>query len=339
MIADDLLRKLRAKQIPSLLFLYGQEPYLLQRAAKAVRRAVLEADNDDFNDTQFYGKEATATQITEAALTLPVFAPRRLVTVRDAQLLPAAELDGLLAYLNDPAPETCLLFIADKIDSRRKFYKQFKKVGSLVEFKPLAGRDLPRHIRSFLDGRDYQISADALDLFCTMVGPGLHEVHGELEKLLTYLGERTLIDIVDVEAVVSRGRVENIFELGNAVGRGDAAKTLALVKRLIDAGEAPLKVLSLLVRHFRQLWKVRELQVNRVNPREIAGTAGVPFFVVEALIAQGKRFSRDDFRQAYEAFLETDLAMKSSGADTEALLESLLLRLINRQSRVQKKGA
>ena len=333
MTADELLRNIRTNQIPALIFLYGQEPYLLQRAAKAVRRAVLAAGNDDFNDNQFYGKEATASQITEAALTFPVFAPKRLVTVKEAHLLPAAELDGLLAYLKDPAPETCLLFIADKIDSRRKFYQQFKKVGSLIEFKPLAERDLPRHIRSFLDERDYRISADALDLFCAMVGPSLHEVHSELEKLLTYLGDRTLIDIVDVEAVVSRGRAENIFELGNAVGRGDSGKALTLVKRLVDSGEAPLKVLSLLVRHFRQLWKVRELQVSKVSPREIAATAGVPFFVVEAMIAQGKRFSRDDFRQAYEDFLETDLAMKSSGADAEALLECLLLKLIKRKNR------
>lgn len=334
MTADELMRKLRANQIPELILLYGQEPYLLQRAAKAVRRAVLSAENDDFNDNQFYGKEVTAAQIIEAALTLPVFAPRRLVTVKDAHQIPAAELDGLLGYLKDPAPETCLLLVAEKIDSRRKFYQQCKKVGSLVEFKPLAERDLPRHIRSFLDERDYRISADALDLFCSMVGPNLHEVHSEIDKLLTYIGERTLVDIVDVEAVVSKGRAENIFELGNAVGRGDAAKALALVKRLLEAGEAPLKVLSLMVRHFRQLWKVRELQVGRVNSREISATAGVPFFVVDAMIAQGKRFSRDDFRLAYEAFLETDLAMKSSGADAEALLESLLLKLINRKKRI-----
>lgn len=331
MTADDLLRQLRANQIPALILLHGQEPYLLQRAAQAVRRAVLCAGNADFNDDQFYGKDATAADIIAAALTLPVFAPRRLVTVKEAQQLPAAELDSLLGYLKNPVPETCLLLLADKIDSRRKFYQTFKKIGCVVEYTPLAERDLPRHISSFLDERDCKISADALELFCSMVGPNLHEVHSELDKLLTYLGERTLIDLVDVEAVVSKGRLENIFELGNAVGRGDAAKALSLVKRLMEGGEAPLKVLSLLVRHFRQLWKVRELQAGKASPREIAATASVPFFVVDALIAQGKRFSRNDFRQAYEAFLDTDLAMKSSGSNAEALLENLLLQLVNRK--------
>lgn len=330
MTADELFRNLSKGKIPELLFLHGKEPFLLQRAVRLVRKAVLAAEQDDFNDNQFYGKEATAVAITEAACTLPVFASKRLVTVKDAHLLAAAELDALISYLKDPVPETCLLFVAEKIDSRRKFFQQFKKSGTLIEFKPLSERELPGHVRSFLDERDYRISGDALDLFCSMVGDSLHEVHGELEKLLTYLGDRTLIDVADVQAVVSRGRAENIFELGNAVGRGDASQALALAKKLMDGGEAPLKILSLLVRHFRQLWKVRELQVQNSPPREIAATAGVPFFVVQPMIVQGKRFSRLDFQRSYELFLETDLAMKSSGADAEALLESLLLQLVRK---------
>ncbi|SHI71731.1 DNA polymerase III, delta subunit [Malonomonas rubra DSM 5091] len=327
MTANELFRDLNAGEVPALLFLYGKEPFLLQRAVRKVRKAVLLAEKDDFNDNQFFGKEATAVTIIDAAQTLPVFASHRLVTIKDAHLLPASEMDGLLSYLKNPVPETCLLLVADKIDSRRKFFQQFKKSGTLIEFKPLTERELPGHIRSFLDERDYRISADALELFCSMVGDSLHEVHGELEKLLIYLGERTLVDVSDVQAVVSKSRSENIFELGNAVGRGDVARALSLAKQLTDGGEAPLKILSLLVRHFRQLWKVRELQVQNCSPRDIAGTAGVPFFVVQPMIAQGKRFSRVDFRRAYELFLETDLAMKSSGADAEALLESLLLRL------------
>lgn len=333
MTADELLRKLSNNQAPELIFLYGQEPFLIQRAMAAVRRAVLAAEKDDFNDHQFYGKEASAVQIIEAALTLPVFASRRLVTIKEAHHLPAAELEELIPYLKKPVPETCLLFVAEKIDSRRKFFQQFKKTGALVEFRPLSEREFPGHIRSFLDGRGVRMTGDALELFCAMVGGSLHEVHGELEKLLTYLGERNLIDVPDVQAIVSRGRAENIFELGNAVGRGDAARTLALVKGLTEAGEAPLKILSLLVRHFRQLWKVRELQVQKRGKREIASVAGVPFFIVDGLVAQGKRFSRTDFQQAYELFLETDLAMKSSGADAEALLEHLLLKLVHRNEK------
>ncbi len=338
MNADELYRRLRSNQVPELIFLCGQEQYLVQRTARSVRQAVLSDENDDFNDNQFYGKEASAALILEAAMTYPVFAAKRLVTVKDAHQLPAPELEKILPYLENPVSGTCLLFIADKIDNRRKFFQQFKKYGALVEFKPLSEREIPQYVRNTLNRHDVKISADGLGIFCSMVSSNLHEVHTELDKLLTYIGTATLIDVKDVQAVVSRGRSENIFELGNAVGRGDIAKALTLVMRLGAAGEAPLKILSLLVRHFRQLWKVRELQVQKCPAKEIARLAAVPFFIVDGLIQQGKQFSRKDFIDAHELFLETDLAMKSSGADAAALLESLVLRLAKKRT-IRKTGS
>ncbi len=330
MNGDELLRRLRSRQVPELIFLFGQESYLVQQAARSVREAVLPEANDDFNDNQFYGKDVTAEQILEAAMTYPVFAEKRLVTVKEAHHLPAAELDKLIPYLQNPVPQTCLLFIADKIDNRRKFFQQFKKSGTLTEFKPLSEREIPRYVRQVLNQRKVQISADGLDLFCLMMDGNLHEIHGELDKLLTYVGPVSQIETADVEAVVSRGRIESVFELGNAVGRADINKSLALLRQLNASGEAPLKILSLLVRHFRQLWQVRELQVKNCPKKDLAKVAGVPFFVVDELIKQGKKFSRNDFLRAFELFLETDLAMKSSGANTAALLDNLILRLIQR---------
>ena len=330
MTPEELYQTLKSGKIPTLVCLSGQEPYLLQRAVQFIRKSVLVDDRDSFNDNQFFGKEVTADQVLEAAMTLPVFAPKRLVTVKDAQLLSSTEMDALLPYLQDPAPETCLLFVSEKIDSRRKFFQQLKKNGVLVEFKPLAERELPQYVRNSLDQNDTRMTSDALSLFCSMVSTSLHEVHTELDKLLIFTGGGGVIDVKDVQAIVSRGKAENVFEIGNAVARGDASAALSLVLRLRVAGEAPLKILSLLVRHFRQLWKVRELQSQKYPVKDIARMAGVPFFVVDSLIQQGSRFARKDFIRAHEMFLETDLAMKSSGADPEALLDNLILRLIKR---------
>lgn len=330
MTGDELYRRLRSQQVPELILLCGQEAYLIQQAAHAVRRAVLASATDDFNDNQFDGRDATGSAILEAALTFPVFAEKRLVTVKNSHQLKATDLDVLSPYLEQPVPETCLLLIAEKIDKRRKFFQQFKKYGAIVEFKSLSDREIPRYIKTTLQQDNIGISNDAVDLFCSMVGNNLHEIHAELDKLTTYLGSVKKIEIQDVQAVVSRGRAENIFELGNAVGRGDIAAALTMVARLESTGEAPLKILSLLVRHFRQLWKVRELQVKKEPLNDIAKIAGVPYFVVDGLIQQGKKFSRLDFIRAHELFLETDLAMKSSGADAAALLENLIIRLIKK---------
>ncbi len=332
MTAESLQRALNSRQLPPVLYLYGAESFLLQKSLQQIEKAVLSPGSEDFNRHIFYPKNSSVEQILEAALTFPAFAEKRLVIVKDAQSLSAADYDRLLSYLADPAPETCLVFCGEKIDSRRKFFQTLKKQDALVEFKPLAERQLPGFIRNHLDEQGYSITGDALTLFVNRVGGSLQEVMTELEKLSLYVGTPRLIDVPDIQAVVSNIRAENIFEIGNAVGRQNPGKALALGRHLVADGEAPLKILSLLIRHYRQLWKARELQVAGRASGEIARGAGVPPFVVEGLISQGRRYSRADFRRAFKLFVTADLAMKSSGSQPEVVLERLLLQLAEGKS-------
>jgi DNA polymerase-3 subunit delta len=332
MTPEVLQQAIKSHNLPPVLFLYGGEPFLRQKALQQIEKAVLSPGSEDFNRHVFHAKGLAVEQVIEAALTYPAFAQRRLVVVKDAHALTTSDFDNLLAYIKEPAPETCLVFSADKIDSRRKFFQALKKSSSLVEYKPLSERQVPGFIRNHLSDLGFTITGDALGLFVSRVGSSLLEVMTELEKLSLYVGERRLIDVPDIQAVVSNVRAENIFEIGNAVGRQDPGKALTLGRHLIADGEAPLKLLSLLSRHYRQLWKARELQVEGRSSSEIAKGAGVPPFVVDGLIAQGKKYSRSDFRRAFKLFVEADLAMKSSGSRPDVVLENLLMQLAGKRT-------
>ncbi len=327
MTPDALQQAIKSQNVPPVLFLYGSEPFLQQEVIKQLEGSVLSPGSEDFNRHVFHAKGLAVDQVLEAALTYPAFAERRLIIVRDAHSLTTADFDGLLEYIQKPAPETCLVFSAEKIDSRRKFFQSLKKTDALVEFKPLGERQIPGFIRRHLDGLGFTVTEDAIGLFVSRIGSSLQEVMTELEKLALYVGSPRLIDVPDVLAVVSNVRAENIFAIGSAVGCQDVGKALALGRHLVADGEAPLKILSLLSRHYRQLWKARELQVEGRSPAEIAKGAGVPPFVVEGLIAQCRRYSRIDFRRAFGLFVEADLAMKSSGSQPNVVLEKLLLQL------------
>ncbi len=330
MTPDALHKAIKSRTLPPVLYLYGAEPFLRQKALLQIEKAVLTPGNEDFNRHIFYGKGISVADVTEAVMTLPVFAEKRLVVIKDAQALTAADLDSLSGCIEQPVAETCLVFSGDKIDSRRKFFKNLKKIDALVEFKPLSERQIPAFIRQHLEDLEFSITGDALALFVIRVGCSLLEVMTELEKLTLYAGTPRLIDVADVQAVVSSIRAENIFAIGNAVGQQDAARALILGRHLVADGEAPLKILALLTRHYRQLWKARELQVEGRSSSEIARGVGVPPFVVGELISQGRRYSRKDFRRAFGLFVEADLAMKSSGSQAEVVLENLLLRLAKR---------
>ena len=327
MTVEDLQQAIKDRNLPAVLYLYGAEPYLSQQALRRIEKAVLTPGSEDFNRQVFNGGGLKVQEVIEACQTFPAFGERRLVIVKDAQNLSATDHELLMSYVEAPIAETCLIFSADKIDSRRKFFQILKKRDALIEFKPLSERQLPQFVRRHLEDLAFSITADALALFINRVGTGLHEVMTELEKLCLYAGAPRLLDTPDIQAVISNVRAENVFAIGNAVGRQDPGRALELGRHLVADGEAPLKILALLTRHYRQLWKVRELQAEGRPLSEIPRAAGVPPFVVEGLVAQGKRYSRQDFRRAFDLFVEADLAMKSSGAQAEVVLEQLLLRL------------
>lgn len=318
---------IQAGQLPGLILLYGPETYFIDEAVRLISAAVVPAASRDFNLTQYHGRDFRAVEVVEQALTYPAFAERRLVIVKNLHDASAEQLDGLLSYLDSPVPETVFVMTAEKIDARRKVFQSIKKNGKVIEFKKLYDNQLPAYVKEFSQSLGITLTSGALILFCRRVGTHLTEVQGEMEKLLSYLGERDIADEKDVAAVVSNTRVESVFDLTDALGRGDAATSLKLLHRILAEGEAPLMILAMITRHFRQMWKVSEYLAQKLSQNELPRRVGISPFFLTGLIQQSRRYNNDDYRHIFRRFLATDLALKSSGSEPRLQLESLMLEI------------
>lgn len=333
MTAAELNRALEDRKVPPLLFLFGEEGFSLERTVQRIRDLSVSPDVRDFNFNTYHGRDVQVEAVLDTARTLPVFAQQRMVLVKDAQHLSAAALEAVLPYLKDPVPETILVFTADKIDRRKKFFQEFKKRGALVEFKKPYDNQIPSFVKGLAREAGCSFTEDALALFCRRVGSNLQEVHGELAKLVAYLGKRDLVDAADVAAVVSDTRTDSVFDLTNALGQKNVAAAMRLLGRLLDEGVAPLVILAMMVRHFRQLWKTRELIDQGVAKSELARRVGINPYFLDGLVAQARRFPPAQYRRTFELFLGVDLALKSSGAHPSAQLEMLILDIAATPSR------
>ena len=331
MTPAELSKRIRSQTVPSLLLLYGSEPYLLGRSLQQLLDAIVPEEARDFNLQTFHARETTPDVIIDNARTFPVFAQRRAVVVRGIDKFKAADFDAFLPYVTDPVPETCLIFVAEKIDRRKKFFQSVQKNGELVEFKKLYDNQVPSFVKEQVAAAGFRMTEDALAEFSRRSGTNLQEIVGELEKLFQYVGDKQPVDVADVRAIVSDTRIDTVFDLTNAIGQRKAGESLILLRRLLDDGIAPLMILSMLVRHFRQLWMTRELLDNGVGRADISRRIGINPYFVDGIITQCCLIDRPQYRAAFERFLAIDLALKSGGGQPEALLEGLLLNLMDRQ--------
>ena len=91
-------------------YLYGTEDYLIEEALSSIKAEALTGPFASMNYQSFEGRGGQASEIINAASTMPAFSDMRVVVVKDAGALKADELGRLAAYVKDPNPAACLVF-------------------------------------------------------------------------------------------------------------------------------------------------------------------------------------------------------------------------------------
>ncbi|HXG04035.1 MAG TPA: hypothetical protein VNO23_11570, partial [Candidatus Binatia bacterium] len=114
---DDaaFLRGLGRGDPPAVLLAHGPDPQALDDVLGGLGRHLFHDPSAAAFDRQVLDARDTGVEtVLQAALTVPVLAPRRLVAVRHAQAWPAREAEALRRYVAAPSPTTSLLLLADE---------------------------------------------------------------------------------------------------------------------------------------------------------------------------------------------------------------------------------
>jgi len=322
----DLLKEIEAGKIAPVYYLCG-ERFPLDRAVQAIRQAVLGGDGSAFNYDALQASEHPVETIIAAARTMPMLGPKRLVQARDMHLLAAAELSKLLPYVKDPSPSSCLLMIADKADLRLKIFSEIKKCGVVQRFDPLKERQVPDWLASEARRMKITLKPGAAERIAEAVGTDMGQLASALERLGLYAGAGKPVTPAHVDDLLAQTRQHSIFELTNAVGRGERREALLVLRRMLQDKEPGVRIVVMLARHLRQLWWARELQEQGEQQAAIASRVGIHPFFVQDVLRQAQRFDGTMLRRTHRALFEADRSLKSSRLSDAVVLEQLVLEL------------
>lgn len=321
---EELDRALEKGEFSPIYYIHGDEPYLIERATTRLLERLVDPASRDFNLNVYYATDCKGEDILDASQTMPMFGDRRVVLVKRGQALSQATLDHLLPYVQDPSPTTCLIIQGEKIDQRKKFFSELKKSGVLVDCKRPYENQMGGFIRSEAAVHGKKVDPAASELLVHLVGNNLQELAAQMEKVALFVGERGTIVLDDVRTVVSDTKVDSVFELANAVGSRNLSAAMRRMQTILRDGEAPLMVLAMLTRHFRQLWQVREMMDRRMPDQEIGRKAGINPYFLKGVVAQAGNFPVSDCRRLFERLFSADLAMKSGGKPAMILGELII---------------
>ena len=311
------------------IYCFSGERFLVDTAAAAVRTAVLAQAGAAaaFNHDTFDLKESGLGGALGTARTLPMMAKRRLVVGKAIDDVKAADLEPLVAYVEDPNPSTCLLLIADKVDVRLKAFSSLRKRGYLHVFAPLRDNALAGWLRTEAKSRGIDIKPDAAGALAMLAGPDLGRLAQALEQLSIYVGRERAVTVDDVEDLVAETREHAVFELTKAIGMGDVPRALALCANMLRNREPPLKIQFMLVRQVRQIWRAKELAAAGASRGDIASAVGISPYFLDDVLVPAKRMSRAALERALERLYQADLAVKTSRVEPELQLSRLVQAL------------
>ena len=327
MTSHTLFRHLEKEEILPVYYLYGDEIYLVVEVIRNIEKRVLSPDLKDFNYQIFYAGDDGAPKIINTVRTFPVMSQKRLVIVKEADQLSTRDLEEFIPYFSSPSSFACLVFIGEKVDSRKRFFKNLKKCGVIVQLNHPKEKDLPYWIPRLAGRFNKEINRDGVAFLTEIVGNNLQELYNEIEKVSIYAGEKRNIEIKDLEAVVTELKIENIFSLIDSVGNKDREKALSALQNILGSGENHLKVLGMIIYRFRLIFRAKEMLQKGLPPGEIGKKLGMRSFFLKKLLEQVNRFSLDELNGAFNQFFSTDSALKSSRVAKKIILEKLILDL------------
>lgn len=323
----ELNRHLEKKEICPVYYLYGNETYLIEEAMRKIESLIISPGFKDFNYETYFGGNDRAQDIINTAHTIPVMAKKRLIVVKEADRLLEKNLEAFTSYISKPSPSSCIVFIGEKVDSRKRFFLQFEKRGVIAQLNHPMERDLPYWVKHLAQRCGKEITKDAIAFLVEVVGGNLQEMYSEIEKVSVSIRDKSTIEIEDLETLVTELKLENIFDLIDSLGNKDRERVLVLLQKILASGEDHLKILAMITYKFRLIIRAKEMLQKGLSPTEVGRKVGVRPFFLKGFIKQVNRFTFDELKRAFHLFLETDLALKSSRMPKNLILERLILDL------------
>lgn len=315
---DQILKSVQANQYAPVYLLCGEESYYIDQLCDYIETHALDEMAREFDQTVVYGRDLPNADIATAVAAARGFAMmggNKVVIVKEAQTI--KKWEALSLYLDNPQP-TSILVICYKYgapDKRQAWWKKLDKSGVVMVADKLRDYKVEEWIRTYLSERCASHTQLTIDpkvprLLADYLGADLTAIVGAVDKLIDGLPEGVnVIDAALVERNVGISKDFNVFELQDALIKGDVVKANRITQYFASSKDHPMvKELGILYGFFANLMMYHYLPDK--SERAAAPALGINPFFVKDYAAAAKRYPAGKTFKIIGYFREIDARSK-----------------------------
>jgi DNA polymerase-3 subunit delta len=247
-----------------------------------------------------------------------------------------ADIKDLMDYIERPNKNALLILSSDQINGVDKRLQAIVPKDAQKIFWEMFDNEKHGWVQQYVQSKNSRISADAIDLFLSMVSNESMIMASELQKLILMKEARAqetdkiqdeaatvkkesassslLLEITatDVEDFIYHSKEESVFSLFQEIALRNLTQGLEVLMKLSDSGENPIGILSGLAWQIRKLQELSNLSQSMTMDQALL-----------KLSIRGKR-SQNLYRQALNNYNAEDL---QNCADLTARVEIEIRKL------------
>ena len=313
----DLRDDIKSGSFRPVYLLCGEEKFLLQSWKKMLRDAITGGDTMNYN--YFEGDKTDVEEVISLADTMPFFGERRLILLEDTGFFKTAQ-ERLAEYFPQIPETTVLVFAESAVDKRNRLYKWVKEHGLIADAERQESKDLASWGARILKNAGKKITSSDMNEFLERTGTDMGTIRNELDKLIAYTGERSVVTAEDIRAITTVTLNDRIFELTGAMASGDVDLTLEIYADLLALRTPPAAILSQITRQFNQMMAAKEAG----SASAAAKALHVSEWIAKKILRQAGSYTAGELRRMLEASINMEEDFKSGRIGDRMAVELLV---------------
>ena len=315
----EIVSHLQKGEYAPAYLLCGTEPYYIDKVSDWMEANLLDEASKAFDQIIVYGKDLKddISMAVDMARGMPMMGGKKLVMVKEAQMVKKWEALGL--YMQHPQPNSIFVicYKYGKPDQRLSVWKEFEKRGGvMMQSDKLRDYQIEPLIRELMEesiakkGLSIRFDPKVPSLLAAYIGNELVTIMGAVDKLVAGLPEgQTVIDAAMVERNIGISKDYNVFELQDALIRGDITKANRITQYFVQSKDHPMiKELGVLFNFFANLMIYHYLPDK--TDRVVAPSLGVSPFFVKDYAAAARRYNQGKTFRIIGYFRDIDARLK-----------------------------
>jgi len=331
---------------PTFYLLRGDDNTRIKEVIAGFQAGLGDPSMAGLNTTRHDGETLSYETLQADALTMPFLADRRLIIVGNARAflskMAKDRTQNCLDLLGNLPETTALVMVVEDQQAKKRgerFWEHGKAYAWLTDWmrdhNDLAllvdcalpdEEDMPSWILRKAKELGGGFKPDAARLLASYVGNNTLRAQNEMEKLITYVGDRQVVEEADVSLLTAQEQEGDIFALTDALGERNGKAAMKQFLLLLEHNDL-LELTGMIHRQFRLLIQAREILDAGGKPQDIERELGVLGFVARKLSDQARRFNMRQLLEIYDRLLKIDLDMKTGGTPGDVAYELLIADL------------